>query len=253
MPPGVGTGPVRMSALPFRCIAPLRKQRKPCVNRNDASPISRLIRRNAGMAMRALLLLLSLVSTGVASSAMAAASGPTQQVQATVNGILAILRDKQLDWYSKQTSIEAIIDRQFDFQTISQSVLATNWQKATPEERKRFVEFFSQYLQHTYTEKMMQYSNEYVRYGAEKVSGRRATVETYIVTGKTDIPVTYKLRLNEGKWFAYDVVIEGVSLVRNYRDTYAVIVKSEGIGGLLQNLESSIEKYKRQRDSGSPR
>ena len=205
------------------------------------------------MALRALLLLLSVGSAAMVSPAVAAVSGPTQQVQATVNGILAILRDAQLDWYSKQTSIEAIIDRQFDFQTISQSVLATNWQKATPEERKRFVEFFSQYLQHTYTDKMKQYSNEYVRYDAEKVTGQRAVVRTYIVTGKADIPVTYKLRLNEGKWFAYDVEIEGVSLVRNYRDTYAVIVKSEGIEGLLQNLESSIEKYKRQRDDSAVR
>lgn len=203
--------------------------------------------------MRALFLLVVVVLTGIGSSTFAAASGPTEQVQATVNGILAILQDKQLNWYSKQTSIEAIIDRQFDFQTISQSVLATNWQKATPEERKRFVEFFSQYLQHTYTDKMKQYSNEYVHYGAAKVSGKRATVDTSIVTEKADIPVTYKLRLNEGKWFAYDVVIEGVSLVRNYRDTYAVIVKSEGIGGLLQSLESSIEKYKQQRDVGSTR
>lgn len=205
------------------------------------------------MAIRALLLLGCFALTGLAPSALAAASGPTEQVQATVNGILAILRDKQLDWYSKQTSIELIIDRQFDFQTISQSVLATNWQKATPAERKRFVEFFSQYLQHTYTEKMKRFSNEYVRFGAEKVSGRRATVETFIVTEKADIPVTYKLRQSEGKWFAYDVVIERVSLVRNYRDTYASIVKSEGIGGLLQNLESSIDKYKRQRDTGRPR
>ncbi len=206
------------------------------------------------MAIRALLLLVSVLLTGTASSAFAAATGPTQQVQATVNGILAILRDKQLDWYSKQISIEAIIDRQFDFQTISQSVLATNWQKATPEERKRFVEFFSQYLQHAYTDKMKQYSNESVRYGAEKVAGKRATVDTYIVTEKVDIPVTYKLRLSEEKkWFAYDVVIEGVSLVRNYRDTYAVIVKSEGIEGLLQNLESSIENYKQQRDAGPSR
>ncbi len=205
------------------------------------------------MAMRALSLIVLVLSISVASSVLAAVSGPTDQVRATVNGILAILRDSQLDWYSKQLSIEAIIDRQFDFQTMSQSVLATNWKKATPEERKRFVEFFSQYLQHTYTDKMRYYTNEHVRFGAEKVTGDRATVDTYIVTEKVDIPVTYKLRLNEDKWFAYDVIIEGVSLVRNYRDTYSVIVQSEGIGGLLQSLESSIDKYKRDRELPSKR
>ena len=65
--------------------------------------------------------------------------------------------------------------------------------------------------------------------------------------------MSYKLRLNDDKWLAYDVVIEGVSLVRNYRDTYSVIVRSEGIGGLLQSLESSIEKYKLERGTQSAR
>ena len=205
------------------------------------------------MATRALFLIVIVLWLGAASSVLAAVSGPTDQVRATVNGILAILRDNQLDWYSKQLSIEAIIDRKFDFQTMSQSVLATNWKKATPEERKRFVEFFSQYLQHTYTEKMKYYTNEHVRIGEEKVAGERATVDTFIVTEKADIPVSYKLRLNDDKWLAYDVVIEGVSLVRNYRDTYSVIVRSEGIGGLLQSLESSIEKYKLERGTQSAR
>jgi len=176
---------------------------------------------------------------------------PLDQVKVTVDGILAILRDNKLDWRSKQLSIESIIDRRFDFQTMSQSVLATNWQKATPEERKRFVEFFSQYLQHTYTEKMKLYSDQYVKYGAETLRGSRATVDTFIVTESADIPVTYKLRLDDGKWFAYDVVIEGVSLISNYRSTYSAIVKSEGIGGLLDNLESSIQKYRTKRDEGA--
>ena len=164
---------------------------------------------------------------------------------------MAILRDDKLDWHSKQLSIESIIDRRFDFQTMSQSVLATNWKKATPEERKRFVEFFSQYLQHTYTEKMRLYSDQYVKYGAETLRSSRATVDTFIVTESADIPVTYKLRLDDGKWFAYDVVIEDVSLISNYRNTYSAIVKSEGIGGLLDNLETSIRQYRTKRDEGA--
>jgi len=88
-----------------------------------------------------------------------------------------------------------------------------------------------------------------VKYGEEKITGDRAKVETFIVTQNTHIPVTYKLRRNEGKWFAYDVVIEGVSLVSNYRNTYSGIVKTEGIGGLLDSLQGSIENYKRERDA----
>ncbi len=205
------------------------------------------------MAARLSLSIIFLVVVVVLPPVGARELGPKEQVKVTVDGILAILRDKKLDWYSKQLSIESIIDRRFDFQTMSQSVLATNWRKATLEERKRFVEFFSQYLQHTYTEKLKLYSDQYVKYGAETIRGNRAVVDTFIVTENADIPVTYKLRLNEGKWFGYDVVIEEVSLISNYRNTYAAIVKSEGIGGLLQNLESSIEKYKQQRDTGAGR
>ncbi len=170
--------------------------------------------------------------------------GPKEQVKVTVDGILAILRDKSLDWYSKQLSIESIIDRRFDFQTMSQSVLATHWRKATPEERKRFVEFFSQYLQHTYTERMKQYTDQYVKYGAQTIRGDRAVVHTFIVTDNADIPVTYKLKQDEGKWFGYDVVIENVSLISNYRNTYTAIVRSEGMDGLLDSLENSIKQYK---------
>jgi len=196
------------------------------------------------MAVRVALFSIFLVVVGFLPPAGAVNLGPKEQVKVTVDGILAILRDKTLDWRSMQLSIESIIDRRFDFQTISQSVLATHWRKATPEERKRFVEFFSQYLQHTYTDKMRQYTDQYVRYGAETVKGERAVVDTFIVTEKGDTPVTYKLRLDEGKWYAYDVVIEGVSLVSNYRNTYGAIVKSEGMGGLLNSLEQTIKQYR---------
>jgi len=201
------------------------------------------------MAVKALLLFLSILMGAGTAPTSAAASGPKEQVKVTVDGILAILRDKTSDWYSKQLKIETIIDSQFDFQTMSQSVLATNWTKATPEERKRFVEFFSQYLQHTYTDQMKRYTDEHVKYGGEKITGDRAKVETFIISQNTRIPVTYKLRRHEGKWFAYDVVIEGVSLVSNYRTTYSGIVKTEGIGGLLDSLQGSIDKYKRERDA----
>lgn len=196
------------------------------------------------MDAKAAVLGILVIVVGFLPPAGAANLGPKNQVRVTVDGILAILRDKTLDWHAKQLSIESIIDRRFDFQTISQSVLATHWRKATPEERRRFVEFFSQYLQHTYTEKMRQYTDQYVKYGSEKVKGERAVVDTFIVTENVDIPVTYKLRLDAGKWYAYDVVIEGVSLVSNYRNTYGAIVKSEGIDGLLESLEQSIKEYR---------
>ncbi len=127
---------------------------------------------------------------------------------------------------------------------MSQSVLATNWKKANPEERRRFVSFFSEYIENTYMATIEAYTDEQIRYVGEKVRGDRAVVETTILSDKAEVPVNYKLKLNDGEWFAYDVVIEGVSLVSNYRSTFSAIVKTEGMDGLLADPQGKIERYK---------
>jgi phospholipid transport system substrate-binding protein len=203
------------------------------------------------MSIKAIFLVLMCLFSIHAGSALAAVKAPTEVVKRTVDGILAVLRNKETDWYSKQKAIEATIDQRFDFWTISQSVLGPTWRRATPSEREQFVEFFSQYLQQTYTQKMLNYTNEYVRYGKETVKGDWAEVETFIVRESGDIPVTYKMRLKDGKWFAYDVVIEGISLVSSYRDTYAAIAKTGGVQGVLEELQGKIEAYKRERGTKS--
>ncbi|MEA3413204.1 MAG: ABC transporter substrate-binding protein [Pseudomonadota bacterium] len=165
---------------------------------------------------------------------------PTAKVRATVDEILIVLRDRNLDWAAQKQRIEPIVDRAFDFRSMSQSVLATHWKTATPAERTQFVDYFSSYLQETYMERIQNYSDEYVRYGKENINkrGDRASVDTFIVANGKEIPVTYRLRKNGAAWFSYDVVIEGQSLVRNYRDVYSAIIRSEGIGGLLDDLRS---------------
>ena len=127
---------------------------------------------------------------------------------------------------------------------MSQSVLATNWQAATKEEKRQFVEFFSQYLEDTYRTRIESYTNQRIDYAKETIKGDRAVVETFIVADSNRIPVNYKLKNNDGEWFAYDVVIEGVSLVNNYRNTFDAIVKSQGMDGLLKDLEGRITNYK---------
>lgn len=167
----------------------------------------------------------------------ASTSSPTEQVKQTIDQILIILKDHSLNWEGRQAKIRAIVDERFDFRSMSQSVLATHWKKATPAERDRFVQFFSQYLEHTYMAQIEKYSDHYVKYAREKISGNRAVVDTYIVADSLEIPVNYRLRLNEGEWFAYDVIIEETSLINNYRNIYSAIVKTEGIDGLLDSLE----------------
>lgn len=177
--------------------------------------------------------------------------GPTDRVKAAIDDILVVLRNQKLSREQKWSEIGRVIDEGFDFRSMSQSVLATNWQKASKEEKRQFVEYFSQYLEDTYRNKIESYSNQRVNYLNETVKRNRAVVDTVIVTDQNQIPVTYKLKNNDGEWFAYDVVIEGVSLVNNYRSTFTAIIRSEGMDGLLTDLEGRIESYK-QKHGGLP-
>ncbi|MBI4693075.1 MAG: ABC transporter substrate-binding protein [Gammaproteobacteria bacterium] len=186
-----------------------------------------------------------------AALAVAAAAAPTEAVRTTTDRILGVLKAPEGSRAQKWKDIGAIIDSRFDFRSMSQSILATNWRTATPAEKKQFVDFFSQYLEDTYRTKIEAYTNQRIEYVKESVQGDRAVVETLIVTDTAKIPVTYKLKLNDGEWFGYDVVIEGVSLINTYRDMFNAIIKAEGMDGLFSDMQRSIDDYK-QKHGGLP-
>ncbi len=183
-----------------------------------------------------------------AASAIAAVQTPAQRVETTIAAIVDVLHREGATREEKWREIGTIIDGGFDFRSMSQSVLARHWQTASKEEKRQFVEFFSQYLEETYREKIESHTNQRVEIVKESVRGDRAVVNTAIVTDATRVPVDYKLKNNDGTWYAYDVVIEGVSLVNNYRNTFDAIVKAEGVDGLLRDLESRIAKHRAERD-----
>ena len=178
---------------------------------------------------------------------------PTERVRVAITEILSVLKNKGLDRDAKWVEVGRVIDGGFDFRSMSQSILATNWRTATTEEKRQFVEFFSQYLEATYRDKIEAYSNQRVEYMNETVRKDRAVVDTIIRTDSTQIPVSYKLKLNDDGWYAYDVVIEGVSLVNNYRSTFTAIIKSEGMEGLLTDLQGRIDRYKVEHGGLPPR
>lgn len=189
----------------------------------------------------AISLLLSLVSISVFAADL---SSPTGRVKDSVDKVLKVLKDESLDREARWSKIGIVINDSFDFRSMSQSILATNWKKATPEERQQFVVFFSQYLEDTYRTKIEAYTNQRIEFTGETIRGKKAVVETVIITDNSEIPINYKLKNNDGFWYAYDVVIEGISLVSNYRSTFSAIVKNDGMGGLLNDIQSRVNKYK---------
>ena len=193
-------------------------------------------------------ILISLVSASLFAEDF---TNPTARVKDSVGKVISILKDETLNRELRWKSIGNVISQSFDFRSMSQSILATNWRTATPVEREKFVEFFSQYLEETYRTKIEAYTNQKVEYIGETINGKRAVVETLIITDSTEIPVNYKLKNNDGIWFAYDVVIEGISLVSNYRSTFAAIVKNDGMDGLLNDIQLRIDKHKSSNDPAS--
>ena len=190
------------------------------------------------------LMSIALVALLMAVPPASAASTPTETVKVAIDQVIAGLQGHSLEREQRWASIGRIINDRFDFRSMSQSVLATSWQEATTEEKRQFVEYFSQYLEDTYRTKIESYSDQRVEYLAEQVRKDRATVDTAVVTSDKRIPITYRLKLTKGKWVAYDVVIEGISLVNNYRSTFSAIVKAGGMDGLLTDLEGRISDYK---------
>jgi phospholipid transport system substrate-binding protein len=127
---------------------------------------------------------------------------------------------------------------------MSQIILASNWKQATDQEKNRFVDLFRELLEHTYFSAMESYTGETVRMGRERITDKRAIVQTYVNTSNKEVPVNYNLRLKNDDWYAFDVTVDGVSLVSNYRTSFRNLVREKGMEGLLQELERKVESLK---------
>ncbi len=139
----------------------------------------------------------------------------------------------------RRKQLREIADGLFDFEEMSKRTLATHWQKRTPDERQQFSTLFADLLENTYFTQIDTYSGGgSVKYGAENVNGDQATVRTVIVTSKgAEIPADYRMHMKNGKWLVYDVSIEGVSLVNNYRAQFNQIIQRGGYAELVQRLQ----------------
>jgi phospholipid transport system substrate-binding protein len=184
-------------------------------------------------------------SLAFAPVVVSAGGSAIDAVRTSVDGILDILKKGDtMDKAARRSAMEVIIDERFDFRAMSQRTLATNWKKASDAEKQEFTDLFKQLIQSSYVGKLEAYTNETVEYVTEKVKGRKALVETMIKTASADIPLNYKMYSKDGNWLVYDVIIEGVSLISNYRSSYQTIVKKEGFDGLMAKMKAKIEELK---------
>jgi phospholipid transport system substrate-binding protein len=170
---------------------------------------------------------------------------PTDQIKVTVDKIITILSDPELKVPEKDEERRKLIrraaDERFDWHEMARRTLARHWSKRTDQEREEFVPLFTDLLERTYMNRVKNYSGERVVYEAEKVKGKYSLVSVTVFTSKdVEIPVEYRLRKKGEEWLIYDVSIEGVSLVNNYRTQFNSIILRSSYEGLVEKLKEKV-------------
>jgi len=183
------------------------------------------------------------------SPALSFAGPPTEQIRGTIDRAIEILKDPSLAAKGKKEERRGLLRKEiepaFDFPEMAKRSLGPNWRGRTPEERDRFVALFRELLENSYLGKIEAYEGEVIRYGKETVDGPYAEVKTLVVTRKgQEIPVDYRMLGDGGKWRIYDVVIEGISLVNNYRSQFNSILQKSSFAEMMEKLGATVREQK---------
>ncbi|MBW2145451.1 MAG: ABC transporter substrate-binding protein [Deltaproteobacteria bacterium] len=182
------------------------------------------------------------------ASALAAQQGAaTQAARQSITQLLNVLKDPTLkkseNKEKRRSEIMKIIQTRFDFAEMARRSLGRHWRELKEGERDEFTDLFAQFLQNTYIKRIEKYKNEKVVYKPEgSIGPGRAEVRTIIVTPSAEIPIYYRCMSVGKDWKVYDVVIEGVSLVNNYRSQFKQIMLKESYKGLRARLKTKIKK-----------
>ena len=213
-------------------------------------------RRRAGSAIGGLLplrgwgvLVACLLVLGAAPEA--AAPDPTAQIKASTDRVLQILQNPALKGAAKASQRRAAIrqatEEIFDFNEMARRALGQHWRSLTDQQRKEFARLFSDLVEQSYMSKIELYSGEPIRYPGAKVEGDLAAVSTQIITKNgTEVPIDYRMLKRGDRWYVYDVNIEGVSLVNNYRPQFDTIMRTSSFDGLVKKMKDRIEELRKQ-------
>lgn len=184
---------------------------------------------------------ISLVGCSVAWGA----GSPTQAIKETVDQVLSVLEDDGLNDSTRaaerREKLEAIIEQRFDYEEMAKRVLAAHWGKISAEKQQEFVGLFQEFLTQSYAGNFEDHSGGKVTYVKERLKGDFAEVQTKVVSPKVQVPLDYRLLKKHEKWGVYDVIIDGVSVTKNYRSQFSRIIKSSSFDALLDKLRSKID------------
>lgn len=174
--------------------------------------------------------------------AMVLSGEPTEQVKKTTEKILAIVQDPALKAADKdserQRQMRTVVDERFDWAAMARSAVGNNWRNLSEAQHAEFTGCFSELIANNYLSKVDSYTGEKILYKGDKLTGAFGIVDVVIVTLRgTDIPVSYRVQKKNSEWLVYDVSIEGVSLVNNYRSQIATILNNSSYETLIARIK----------------
>ena len=175
------------------------------------------------------------------------AGAPLDTVQANVNKVFDVLRDPRLKGDSakeiKKEKLRVIYGQMFNEVELARRTLARNWNELNPAQQQEFIRLFRQVLENAYIDKILSYTNERTVFSREiMLSTDQAEVQTKIITSSREIPIFYRVILKDGAWKVYDVVVENVSLVQNYRSQFKSILASHTPDQMLETLRKKVQE-----------
>ena len=193
----------------------------------------------------------AVVALGVllgALTAPARAGAPMDQLRAQIDRVLKVLEDpgmkKETRARDRRAAVRKIADDIFDFQETAKRSLARHWQPRTAAERDEFVKLFADLLERSYLSRIELYGGERIAYLGDLLDGDQAMVRTRIVTkGGAEVPVDYRMLKKGDRWLVYDVVIEGVSLVANYRTQFNKIIQTSSYAELVKKMKAKQDEF----------
>ena len=178
----------------------------------------------------------------IAGSVCLAASEITNQLKSTIDKVIEIVTDDQMknNKEARRTALRKTINERFNYHQMVMRSLAKNWKQRSDKERVAFTDLFKRLLENSYASKLESYSDEKINYVGEVVKGKYALIKTEVVRADSTIAVDYKMIKENGDWKVYDFVIEGVSMIRNYRSQFTKIIRKDSYEVLVQRLTDKI-------------
>ncbi len=184
-----------------------------------------------------LLLVFSVFGISIATSS----TTPTEELKPTLDGIMAVITDPAYEGpvnkEQRRTIIMEIARKGFDFTMMSRIALGKDWKKIDSKQREHFQELFTKLLENAYIGKLEDYTGQVTKYEGERIKGKKAEVRTLVMNNGVTLPVNYIMVNSDSGWRVYDIKIEGVRLLRNYKAQFKSIVRKEKFDGLIKVLE----------------